>query len=163
MKETQNSSGAGFTGGQGEAAVLARVRRFLLLILILEMLGISAELLLAGHTEKPWQWVPIVLISATLLALGWVMLDRRAAPIQFVQTLMALFILSGFVGTLLHYRAKAEFQLEVNPSLAGAALFWEAMKSQAPPSLAPGVMIQMGLLGFAFAYRHPALRKERKK
>jgi hypothetical protein len=74
---------------------------------------------------------------------------------------MVLFILSGFIGLFQHYRAKAEFQLEVNPSLQGKALFWEAAKSLSPPTLAPGVMIQMGLLGLVWSYRHPSLGSAR--
>ncbi|MSO19117.1 MAG: hypothetical protein EXQ56_01420 [Acidobacteria bacterium] len=139
------------------------LRPVLLLILVTEMVGIGAELLLSGHTEDLWQWVPLVLMAAASLAFCWVALYPRAAPVRTIQELMALFILSGFIGTLLHYRAKAEFQMEVNPSLQGAALFWGAMKSQAPPALAPGVMIQMGLLGIAWAYGHPALRKPPEK
>ena len=140
-------------------ALLERLRRWLLLILVVEMLGIAAELLLIGHTEDPWQWLPLALMGAALLVFGWSAVDRSGTPVRAMQALMLLFILSGFIGTLQHYRAKVEFQLEVNPSLAGTALFWEAMKSQSPPALAPGVMIQMGLLGLACAYRHPALRK----
>lgn len=136
----------------------ARVRGVLFLILLFELLGIGAELLLLGHTENPWQWVPLTLILAGLLVLGWCAVDRRAAPIRSLQVLMVLFVLSGFIGFLQHYRAKKEFQLEVNPSLQGSALIWEAIKSQSPPTLAPGVMIQMGLLGLAYAHRHPVLR-----
>jgi hypothetical protein len=72
---------------------------------------------------------------------------------------MLLFVLSGATGIVLHCRAKIEFKREVDPSLGGVGLFWEAMKSQAPPALAPGVMIQMGLLGLAYIYRHPGLEK----
>ncbi|MBI3934595.1 MAG: hypothetical protein HY316_07855 [Acidobacteria bacterium] len=135
-----------------------RLRRLLLLILVLQSLGIGVELLLLGHTEEPWQWAPILLILACILVLGWCTVDRQAAPIRSLQVLMALFVLSGFLGLLFHFRAKTEFQLEVNPSLQGSALFWETVKSQSPPTLAPGVMIQMGLLGLAYAHRHPALR-----
>lgn len=136
------------------------LRRFLLLILLTEMIGIGVELVLSGHTEDIWQWVPLALILVALLTFGWAAFAKRAAPVRIIQALMALFIVSGLIGTLLHYRAKAELQMEVNPALTGAALFWEAMKSQAPPALAPGVMIQMGLLGLAWAYGHPALAKK---
>jgi hypothetical protein len=136
----------------------AGLRRFLLLILFLELIGIGAELLLSAHIADLWQWVPVVLIAAGILLLSWCALDHRLAPIRALQTLMTLFVLSGFLGLLLHFRAKMEFQLEVNPSLGGKSLIWEAARSISPPTLAPGIMIQMGLLGFAYAYRHPALR-----
>jgi hypothetical protein len=136
----------------------ARLRQFLLLILLIESLSIGAELLLLAHTEDPWQWVPLALILGCTLALAWCAIHPGPAAVRALQGLMALFVLSGILGVFLHFRAKTEFQLEVNPSLQGSALFWEAVKSQSPPTLAPGIMIQMGLLGFAYAYRHPALR-----
>jgi len=135
-----------------------RLRRFLLLILLLELIGIVAELMLVGHTEDPWQWVPIVSILGCIVILCWCVMDHSPAPVRILQGFMVLFVLSGFIGFYLHLRAKMEFQLEVNPSLQGSALFWETVKSQSPPTLAPGIMIQMGLLGLAYAYRHPALR-----
>jgi hypothetical protein len=136
----------------------ARLRRFLLLILLAESLGIGAELLLTGHYEDPWQWAPLALLAGCCLTVLRCAARPAPAAVRALQALMALFILSGFVGLYLHFRAKAEFQLEVNPSLQGVALYWEAAKSQSPPTLAPGIMIQMGLLGLAYAYRHPALR-----
>ena len=33
------------------------------------------------------------------------------------------------------------------------------MTAKAPPALAPAGMIQMGLLGLLYTYRHPALRQ----
>jgi hypothetical protein len=134
----------------------AGLRRFLSIILFLELIGIGTELLLSAHTADPWQWVPLVLVALGTLALGWSSLNPRPASLRALRGLMTLFILSGFLGLYQHFRAKMEFQLEVNPSLQGTALFWEAAKSLSPPTLAPGIMIQMGLLGFAYAYRHPA-------
>jgi hypothetical protein len=32
------------------------------------------------------------------------------------------------------------------------------MKAKAPPALAPASMIQLGLLGLLYTYRHPSLR-----
>ena len=55
------------------------------------------------------------------------------------------FIAAGFAGFYFHYRGSVAFKLESKPSLKGWALFWEAMGSKAPPPLAPGVMIQLGL------------------
>ena len=40
--------------------------------------------------------------------------------------------------------------------MRGLELVWEALKG-ATPALAPGAMAQLGLVGLAFAYRHPLL------
>jgi hypothetical protein len=49
-----------------------------------------------------------------------------------------------------------EFELETYPSISGLALFKEAMMG-ATPALAPGTMIELGLIGLAYTYRHPLL------
>ena len=137
---------------------LETVRRLLWLIIFLGLIGIQAELVIEKHTETIWQIIPVLLIALALVVLGWIYVDQRGAPVRVWQVLMLLFVLSGFVGFGLHWRGKIEFKRESDSSLSGARLFWEAMKSQSPPALAPGAMIQLGLLGLVYAYRHPALR-----
>jgi len=136
---------------------LESFRRFLLVVIFLGLLGIEAELLIERHTETIWHWIPIVLVALALLLLGWLVSARRAVPIRAWQVLMLAFVVSGFAGTGLHWRGKIEFKHDTDPSLSGVRLWWEAMKSQSPPALAPGAMIQLGLLGLVYAYRHPAL------
>jgi hypothetical protein len=45
----------------------------------------------------------------------------------------------------------------MSPDVTGWPLFWEAIRG-ATPALAPGAMVQLGLIGLAFTIRHPALR-----
>jgi hypothetical protein len=40
-----------------------------------------------------------------------------------------------------------EFQLEMDPTLGGMALLLKVMHAKAPPALAPGNMVLLGLLG----------------
>jgi hypothetical protein len=143
---------------QSLAAPLAAIRTFILIILILALVGTGVELMLVDHTEDFWQLIPLLLITLSCVSLLWHTAIRRAVSMRIFQAIMILFIISGGVGTWLHYQAKVEFKLETNPSLAGMELFWAAIKGVAPPALAPGMMIQMGLLGLAYTYRHPALR-----
>jgi hypothetical protein len=142
---------------RGPAATLAAMRGFVLIIFLLGALGIGTELLLVGHTEDGWQWVPLVLILISYVVLGWHALARRAASVRVFQWTMVLFMMSGVAGLLLHYRGNVEFKLETHPTLSGWALFWEAIKGKVPPALAPANMIHIGLLGLAYTYRHPAL------
>jgi len=44
------------------------------------------------------------------------------------------------------------FSLSRDPTLAGWALFRAAISAKAPPLLAPGAMIQLGLLGLVYSY-----------
>ena len=139
--------------------ILRRIRRCLVAILLLGMLGTTAELLLLGHYEDPKQRIPLGLIAMTLAVLGWHAVAPRAESVRALQLMMLLFIGAGFVGTVLHFRSNMEFQLETDRSLRGRKLFWKVMQAKAPPALAPGIMVQLGLLGLAYAYRHPALSK----
>jgi hypothetical protein len=128
----------------------------LLVILVLGMVGTAAELMLLQHYEDPWQLVPLALITAALVVLAWHGLTRGPASVRAIQALMALFVVSGLVGVGLHHSANSEFELEMDSSLAGVRLFAEAL-SGATPALAPGTMVQLGLIGLVYAYRHPRL------
>jgi hypothetical protein len=127
------------------------------MIFILSSIGSGAELLLLNHFEGLMQWVPLMLIFLSFIILGWHAVGRSAASTRVIQWMMIGFVLAGFVGMYFHYQGSAEFKLESNPSLAGWQLFWEAIRGKAPPALAPGVMIQLGLIGLAYTYRHPSL------
>jgi len=135
------------------------IRNALFAILLLGMIGSGAELLLLSHTEDLRQWIPLVLLAAGLLAATWHGIYSSALSVRVFQTILVGYILSGFVGIYFHYQGSAEFKLETNPSLSGWALFREAIRAKAPPLLAPGAMVQLGLLGLAYTYRHPALKR----
>ncbi len=134
------------------------VRRFVLFILLLGLSGTAAELLLLAHYEDVNQWIPLALIGVTLVVLVVGALRPHAGTIWLTRALMALFIVAGVVGVALHFQANLEFQTEVDPSLSGWPLVQKALLAKAPPALAPGAMIQLGLLGVAYTFRHPALK-----
>jgi hypothetical protein len=136
---------------------LRTLRQILLATFIVSIVGTASELLLVGHVDGAWQIVPLALFGLSLLVLVWKRLGGGAASIRAHQALMILYIASGLVGLALHYKANVEFELEMYPDLAGFALFWKAIQGASPPSLAPGAMVALGLLGLAYAYHHPAL------
>ena len=132
-------------------------RRILLAILVIGVLGIMAELMLLNHIEDLSQLIPLGLGGLTLLMSGAVAIKPTNAGIRLFQLVMVLLIVSGVVGIYLHYGATTEFQLEMDPTLTGFALFKKAIVAKAPPALAPGAMIQLGLIGLAYTFRHPVL------
>lgn len=136
---------------------VSAIRAMLLAIFILGSLGTGAELLLLNHIESLVQWIPLVLILLSFLVFGWHAVGRSPASTRTIQGVMIAFVAAGLAGFYFHYQGSTEFKLESNPSLTGWRLFWEAIRSKAPPALAPGVMIQLGLIGLAYTYRHPAL------
>lgn len=132
------------------------LRYFLLGILVLGLLGTGTELLLIDHMEEFVQWAPLALIGVSLAAIGWAALTGANASVKLVRALMAACIVAGGAGVYFHYQGSVEFKLESNPTLAGWELFWAAIRSKAPPALAPGVMIQLGMIGLAWAKVHQA-------
>ncbi len=132
------------------------LRRFVLAVLTFGLFGVMADLVTLQHFEDSWQLVPLVLIGLALAAIGWYLLGGGAASVRLLQMLMALFLVAGVMGVILHYRGNMEFQLEIDPSLGGWDLFSKVIHAKAPPALAPGAMAQLGLLGLAYAFRHPA-------
>jgi len=133
---------------------LARIRWWLLAVLVFELVGTLIELLLLQHFEELLQWVPLVLIVLTLLLVAWHLARPQPATVRALQATMCAFVLAGLVGIGAHLQGAAEFQLEMDPSQPRWNVFKKALQAQAPPALAPGVMLQMGLLGLIYTYRH---------
>ncbi len=137
------------------------IRNLLLLIFVAGLLGAGVELLLLEHFEVYWQFVPLILICSSLVVLGLFAVKRVSMVLRVFQIVMILFMISGCVGIILHYNVNVEFELEMYPSLSGLELFWKSIKG-ALPFLAPGTMIQLGLLGSVYTFRHPVFRINQK-
>ena len=133
---------------------LGGLRRLLAAILLIGMTGSLAELLLLRHVADVLQLVPVVLLVAGIAGVGWHAWTRSAVSATVVRSLMVLFVAAGLAGIYFHFAANVEFQKETDPSLAGTALVWQALEATVPPALAPGVMLQLGLVGLAYTYRH---------
>ncbi len=136
---------------------LAFLRQAILFVLLLVIVGTSIELVLLKHTDGVWQWIPLVVMGATVLVLLWYGVTKQAAALRAFQGVMVLSFLSGGVGVIQHFLANLEYAAESDPSLSGRALYIEAIWGSTP-ALAPGTMVQLALLGLAFTFRHPRLR-----
>lgn len=143
----------------GEPA--GRLRIFLSAILLFGLTGSGTELMLLNHHEDFYQAIPLGLVAAALLTLAWHAAAASRTSVRALQIVMFLFVIAGMVGVALHFQSTLEFQREIDPSLRGFQLVMKALRAKAPPALAPGVMIQLGLIGLAFTYRHPALGASR--
>jgi hypothetical protein len=146
----------GAPAGQGDDPGL--LRRLLLGLMLLGMLGLIAELLLLEHYEDVWQWVPLVALALGFLLALAVWLRPGPATLRAFRAMSAVFVAAGVLGVYLHFDGNAEFERESDSGLHGLPLVWEALRG-ATPALAPGALAQLGLLGLALAYRHPALRR----
>lgn len=132
------------------------LRQLVFALVFLGITGLWVELLLLRHTESATQWIPHVALAIGLVATIAVHFRPERGILRFFQAVMLLFLITGALGVFLHYRGNVEFALERDPSLTGFHLLWKSLRG-ATPSLAPGALAQIGLLGLIFTYRHPAL------
>lgn len=139
------------------------MRPLILAILFVGLFGMGAELLLLQHTGSVWELIPLVLIGLALATLTWHAIVPHPASVRSVQGVMGLFLIAGVAGMALHYQSSMEFKLETNPALNSWALFWAVMSAKTPPALAPGALIQLGLLGLVYTYRHPFIDNQIEK
>lgn len=123
------------------------------------MVGILIELLLLEHFEDTLQFVPLGLLGLGVVTLLWHARSPHRTSTRAVRALMTLFIVSGVLGVYLHYRGNVEFERERRPQAGGWTLFREAMMG-ATPALAPGAMVQLGLLGLLYGVLPAARRRE---
>jgi hypothetical protein len=138
-------------------APFAGLRELVLGLLAVGMAGTLAELVLLEHTESVWQWVPLVVLGVGVVAVIGLLARASRITVRLFQIIMTAFVVAGVAGLILHYRGNVEFELEMYPSMKGLELMWNSLKG-ATPSLAPGAMSQLGLIGLACTYRHPILR-----
>jgi uncharacterized membrane protein len=150
-------------GNNVQADRIELLRRWILGVLVLGLLGTVTELLLLEHYEQPLQFVPLVLIVAAVGVLIWEFRRHDTASRRAVQIVMALFVLAGFIGFVAHFHGSAEYQLELNPEMSNWELMEKVLRAKAPPLLAPGMMLQLGLLGLAYMFSDPRLRRSEMK
>lgn len=140
---------------QGPVPVVSSLRKIIAALFLFGGAGTLAELYLLGHTESLVQISPFLVIGAGSAALLWAVVRPTPGGLRAVQVTGAAIALVGAAGMWYHYGANTEFELEMYPDRRGLDLVWESVRG-ATPALAPGLMIQLGLLGMAFTYRHPA-------
>jgi len=121
-------------------------------VLLLGMTGLLTELFLLGHYEDLAQWIPLGVLSAGVATVVLELVHRRVWTLALVRLMMSLFIISGLLGMYFHFRGSREFQLEMNPSMSGTTMVWHVLRAKSPPTLSPGTLVQMGILGLGYAY-----------
>ena len=137
----------------------AILRRGVLLIFVIGTVGLGTELLLLEHFEEWRQQVPLVLLTLGLVLLAIRLFYRGAIILRLFRWTMLAFVLGGIVGLWFHLSSNMEFELEMYPTLSGLELLSKALGG-AMPALAPGALVQLGLIGFLYTYQHPALSRK---
>jgi len=126
-------------------------------VLVLGLLGTTTDLLLIEHYEDALQLIPLGLASFALIVVGWNVLRSTRLSVRMLQAVMTLLLVAGVLGMTLHYRGAAAFQWEMDATQSSWTVFMKVIRAKAPPLMAPGAMLQLGLIGLVYTYRHPAL------
>lgn len=135
---------------------LSPIRLMLLALVVLGSLGLTLELLLLEHFEDTPQLVPLVLLGAAIVASVALYVRPSGLTVRAFQGVMVGLIAGAGAGLYLHYRGNVEFELEMDAALRGFTLVWAALRG-ATPTLAPGALAQIGIIGLILTYRHPRL------
>jgi hypothetical protein len=131
---------------------LSTISTVILAVLMLGMGGLLAELTLIAHYEDFAQWIPIALLAAGLVTVTIDLGLARAWSQLLVQLTMVLLVAAGALGIYFHFHGSREFQLEMDPQMRGVTLVRHVQRATSPPTLAPGSMVQLGILGLGYAY-----------
>lgn len=127
----------------------AKITRLILIAIVFMSVGLSIELYLLEHYEGILQFIPIICVSLGLI-LSLILFKFRNTTIQILFHIsLILMVASGLAGIFLHLKANYEFEKEIRPSINGIDLFMESL-SGALPSLAPGSLILLALIGYSY-------------
>lgn len=130
-------------------------RPYLLYIVLFGAVGLLAELYLLDHYEDWRQWIPLALLVAGTIAGVWLALRPSRTAVRTFRILLAAYVPAGLLGVYFHFQSNVEFEQELHPKSGGLELVTESLGG-AMPTLAPGAMIMLGLLGILIALQHPA-------
>jgi hypothetical protein len=131
---------------------IVAIRRVIVGVLLLGMIGLLAELMLLAHYGDFKQLIPLGLLATAISVIFIDLLRPREWTRLLLQFMMVFFMAAGLLGMVFHYQGSRAFQLEMDPSLSGTALIWKVLHAKSPPTLSPGMMIQFGILGLGYAY-----------
>ena len=96
-----------------------------------------------------------MLIVAGTIAGVWLAARPSPTAVQTFRILLAAYVPAGFLGVYFHFQSNVEFEQELHPNSGGLELVTESLGGTMP-TLAPGAMIMLGLLGILIALQHPA-------
>jgi hypothetical protein len=137
---------------QPEHPTAQTLRRFALALCLLGVVTTPAELVLMRHYNSKDQIMPFVFLGLAAIGTLAAWFRPTARVLRGVRVTMVLVVLGSGIGVFEHLKANYRDATRggVNPNLVADVL------SGFAPLLAPGILAQVGLLGLAFTYRHPA-------
>lgn len=137
------------------APELPSARRALLWLLLVGALGTLADLVLAKHWKEITQWPPLVLLGLVAGATAWALRSDSGAAWRAVLVVSWLSLPATAAGLFFHVRANIEWARDDQPTLSGWPLVTDTLFGSLP-TLAPGAMLYLGLIGLLAGWRRQA-------
>lgn len=134
------------TRGLKSAGPLVALRRVLVALFIFGAVGLLAELALLEHWGELRQWGPMVVLAASIPLAVLTLARPHRHTLLALRAGMLVMIGAGLLGLWFHLEGNLAFERELYPTHDVLPLLVEAFKG-ATPTLAPGALIQLGLLG----------------
>jgi hypothetical protein len=137
-------------------AILATLRRFLLIITAGIFIMTVVELIFVGHWTQTIQFLPFGLCGLGLVALAAAWFRPSRASVNALRWSMIVIGVCSFIGFYEHMANNLSFWQEIQPN----ATTWElivATFNGGIPVLAPGILLLGAVIGLAAIYRHPLL------
>lgn len=128
------------------------LRHFALALCLLGVVTTPIELMLMHHYNNKDQIMPFVFLGLAAIGVAAAWFRPSAKVLRGVRVLMVLVVLGSGIGVMEHLKANYR-----DATRGGAAPnLIELVLTGFAPLLAPGILAQVGLLGLAFTYKHPA-------
>ena len=138
-----------------DAQTLRCVRLLILAAIAAALIVTEAELLFVGHTgSNNGQVIAVVLVSLGLITVSCHAILRNTSSIVVLRLTMYLFLIFGIDGLFTHYHWAVQSALKSQPTLVGMPLVYATLSGKIP-LLAPGMLIEIGLLGLIYTFQHP--------
>lgn len=136
--------------------LVAKYRRFLLIVAAFIFVGSAAELVFIEHYEETVQFIPFGLSALGLVTVLLALRNPTGATLKWMRYSMAVIALGTLFGVYEHLEHNYEFALEISPNITTMQALVEALYGGSP-FLAPGVFFLAAVLAYAATWQHPKL------
>jgi hypothetical protein len=134
------------------------LRKFALLLCGFVTLITPIDLLLVGHTQKPSQLIPFVMLAINFAFVLALLARPEAGTLRAYRWFAGAMLLTGLIGVGFHLHGNYEMVQRFSPDLSGLPLLLEVLSGK-NPALAPGLFAQIAALGLMFTFKHPNLEQ----
>ncbi len=144
------------------------LRRGLLGLAALMILGIAIELYTERHWTQPVQYIAWAALALTALTIALLLGQPSARRVRIAQIVAMIVVVSAAVGVWQHVQANYDAGPldrrygQTWEGMSAISRWWLAARKGVGPSppLAPGALAQAGLCVLLATVRHPALRAD---